>query len=100
MAESRPAPERRARALMGVVAASALIYPLLMCAVQLLFAQLVTVDVGAVVGWLALAVLCSVALVAVVRWGADRRFLSPWLLFGLAPPAVYELWLTWPLLTK
>jgi hypothetical protein len=100
MAESRPAPVRRARALMGVVAASALVYPLLMCAVQLVFAQLVTVDVGAVVGWLALAVLCSVALVAAVRWGADRRFLSPWLLLGLAPPAVYELWLTWPLLTK
>lgn len=97
--ESRPEPERRARALMGVVAASALVYPLLVCAVQLVFAQLLTVDVIAVVGWLALALLCSVALVGAVRWGAARRILSPWLLVGLAPPALYELWLTWPLLT-
>ncbi|MCW2531007.1 MAG: hypothetical protein JWP62_577 [Blastococcus sp.] len=97
--ESRPEPERRARALMGVVAASALVYPLLVCAVQLVFAQLLTVDVVAVVGWLALALLCSVALVGAVRWGAARRILSPWLLVGLAPPALYELWLTWPLLT-
>jgi hypothetical protein len=97
--ESRPEPERRARALMGVVAASALVYPLLVCAVQLVFAQLLTVDVIAVVRWLALALLCSVALVGAVRWGAARRILSPWLLVGLAPPALYELWLTWPLLT-
>ena len=99
MAQRRPEPERRARALMGVVAASALVYPLLVCAVQLVFAQLLTVDVVAVVGWLALALLCSVALVGAVRWGAARRILSPWLLVGLAPPALYELWLTWPLLT-
>ena len=46
MADSRPGPERRARALMGVVAASALVYPLLVCAVQLVFAQLLTVDVA------------------------------------------------------
>jgi hypothetical protein len=97
--ESRPEPERRARALMGVVAASALVYPLLVCAVQLVFAQLLTVDVVAVAGWLTLALLCSVALVGAVRWGAARRILSPWLLVGLAPPALYELWLTWPLLT-
>jgi hypothetical protein len=84
---------------MGVVAASALVYPLLVCAVQLVFAQLLTVDVVAVAGWLALALLCSVALVGAVRWGAARRILSPWLLVGLAPPALYELWLTWPLLT-
>jgi hypothetical protein len=84
---------------MGVVAASALAYPLLVCAVQLVFAQLLTVDVAAIVGWLALGLLCSVALVAAVRWGAERRVLSPWLLLGLAPPALYELWLTWPLLT-
>jgi hypothetical protein len=84
---------------MAVVAASALVYPLLVCAVQLVFAQLLTVDVGAIVGWLALAVLCSVGVVAVVRWGAARRIRSPWLLLGLAPPAFYELWLTWPLLT-
>jgi hypothetical protein len=99
MAESRPAPERRARALMGVVAASALAYPLLVCAVQLVFAQLLTIDVGAIVLWLTLGVLCSVALVAAVRWGAGRRVLSPWLLAGLLPPALYELWLTWPLLS-
>jgi hypothetical protein len=96
MADSRPAPERRARALMGVVGASALVYPLLMCAVQLVFAQLLAVDVTAIVGWLALAVLCSVALVAAVRWGVARPVWSPWLLLGLAPPALYELWLTWP----
>ena len=84
---------------MGVVAASALAYPLLVCAVQLVFAQLLTVDVAAIVGWLALGLLCSVAFVAAVRWGAARRILSPWLLLGLAPPVLYELWLTWPLLT-
>jgi hypothetical protein len=84
---------------MGVVAASALVYPLLICAVELVFAQLLTVDVGATVLWLLLAVLCSVALVAAVRWGAERRVRSPWLLIGLAPPAVYELWLVWPALT-
>jgi hypothetical protein len=84
---------------MGVVAASALAYPLLVCAVELVFAQLLTVDVVAVAVWLTLALLCSVAFVAVVRWGAARRILSPWLLLGLAPPVLYELWLTWPLLT-
>ena len=84
---------------MGVVAASALAYPLLVCAVQLVVAQLLTVDIAAIVGWLALGLLCSVAFVAVVRWGAARRVRSPWLLLGLAPPALYELWLTWPLLT-
>ena len=99
MAERRPGPERRARALMGLVAASALAYPLLVCAVNLVFAQLLTRDVGAIVSWLALGLLCSVAFVAAVRWGAARRVLSPWLLLGLAPPVLYELWLTWPLLT-
>jgi hypothetical protein len=84
---------------MGVVAASALAYPLLVCAVQLVVAQLLTVDIAAIVGWLALGVLCSVGFVAAVRWGAARRILSPWLLLGLAPPILYELWLTWPLLT-
>jgi hypothetical protein len=84
---------------MGVVAASALAYPLLMCAVELVFAQLLTADVAAIVGWLALGLLFSVAFVAVVRWGAARRVLSPWLLLGLAPPVLYEVWLTWPLLT-
>jgi hypothetical protein len=85
---------------MGVVAASALTYPLLVCAVQLLFAQLLTVDVGAIVLWLTLALLCSIALVAAVRWGVERPVRSPWLLLGLAPPALYELWLVWPQLAR
>jgi hypothetical protein len=83
---------------MGVVAASALAYPLLLCAVELVFAQLLTADVAAVVGWLGLGLVCSVAFVAAVRWGAARQVRSPWLLLGLAPPALFELWLTWPLL--
>jgi len=81
---------------MGVVAASALVYPLLVCAVQLVVAQLLTIDVAAIVLWLGLGVLCSVALVAAVRWGAARRVRSPWLLLGLLPPALFELWLVWP----
>jgi hypothetical protein len=81
---------------MGLVAASALAYPLLVCAVQLGFAQLVRVDVPAVVFWLTAGVVASVALVAVVRWGAERQVRSLWLLLGLAPPALYELWLLWP----
>jgi len=96
MADSRPAPERRARALMGLVAASALAYPLLVCAVQLAFAQLLTDDISAIALWLSAVILCSIALVAAVRWGADRRVASPWLLLGLVPPALYELWLLWP----
>ena len=99
MADSRPAPERRARVLRGVVAASAMAYPLLVCAVELLFAQVLTVDVRAIVLWLAVGVLCSIALVGAVRWGAARRVRSPWLLLGLLPPTLYELWLTWPMLT-
>jgi hypothetical protein len=81
---------------MGVVAASALAYPLLVCAVQLVFAQLRTVDVSAIVLWLAIAIVCSVAVVAALRWGADRRVRSPWLLAGLLPPVLFELWLVWP----
>jgi len=100
MADSRPAPERRGRALMGVVAASAMAYPLLVCAVQLAFAQVLTVDVGAIVLWLCVGVACSTALVGAVRWGADRRVLSPWLLVGLLPPAAYELFLVWPQLAR
>jgi hypothetical protein len=92
------AQQRFFRALLGVLAASALAYPLLLCAVQLGFAQLLRVDVVAVAGWLAAGVLCSVALVAAVRWGAARRVLSPWLLIGLLPPVVYELWLLEPVL--
>ena len=97
--DSTPASERRARALIGIVGASALTYALLVSAVQLLVAQLLTVDVGAIVLWLTVGVLCSVALVAAVRWGAARRVRSPWLLTGLAPPALFELWLVWPVLT-
>jgi hypothetical protein len=96
MTDSQPAAERRGRALMGVVAASALVYPLLVCAVQLVVAQLLTADVPATVLWLLLSVVCSVALVAAVRWGASRRVPSRWLLVGLAPPALFELWLVWP----
>ena len=87
---------RRGRALMGVVAASALVYPLLVCAVQLVFAQLFVVDVARVALWLAIGLLCSVAAVAAVRWGAARRVRSPWLLTGVLPPALFELWLVWP----
>jgi hypothetical protein len=97
--QGRTAQQRYVRALIGVVAASALVYPLLLCAVQLVFAQLLDPDVVAIVVWLLVAVACSVGLVAAVRWGAARRIRSYWLLLGLAPPAVYELWLVWPQLT-
>jgi hypothetical protein len=76
-----------------------MVYPLLLCSVQLLFAQLVVVDVAAVVVWLGVAVTCSTAVVAALRWGTERPVRSPWLLTGLVPPAVFELWLVWPLLT-
>jgi hypothetical protein len=95
-----PAQRRFLRALVGLVAASAFAYPMLLCAVGLVFAQLRDVDVTAVVLWLLLAVVSSVALVAAVRWGAFRRVRSLWLLLGLAPPAIYELWLVWPQLTS
>jgi hypothetical protein len=97
MTDPSPAQQRRTRALIGVVAASALVYPLLVCAVELLFAQLIDVDGPAVALWLGVALLCSVALVGVVRWGAARRVRSPWLLLGLAPPVLFEVWLLWPL---
>jgi len=100
MSDSQSAAERRGRALMGIVAASALVYPLLVCAVQLVVAQLLTANLGAVLLWLGLSVLCSVALVAAVRWGASRRVRSRWLLVGLAPPAIFELWLLWPQLAS
>jgi len=89
--------QKRARALIGVVAASALVYPLLVCAVELLLAQLGAVDVAAIVLWLGIGLACSVGLVAAVRWGAARRVGSPWLLLGLVPPVLYEVWLLWPL---
>ncbi|MFW3171852.1 hypothetical protein [Geodermatophilus sp. CPCC 206100] len=94
-----PAQARFVRALVGVVAASALAYPLLLSAVELGFAQLGVVDVAAVVFWLSVAVVCSVAAVAALRWGVARPVRSPWLLTGLAPPAAFELWVFWPLLT-
>ncbi|UOY00947.1 hypothetical protein [Blastococcus sp. PRF04-17] len=100
MADSGPEAERRGRALIGVVAASALAYPLVVCAVQLGFAQVLTVDVAVIVVWLTVAVLCSMAVVAVLRWGAALPVRSPWLLLGLAPPALYELWLLWPRLAS
>ena len=79
------------------LAASALAYPLLLCAVQLGLAQLLRTDAVAVAGWLSGGVLCSVAVVAAVRWGAARPVLSPWLLAGLVPPLLYEIWLLEPL---
>jgi hypothetical protein len=93
------AQRRRARALMGLVVASGLLYPMLLAAVELVFAQVLRVDVLAIVLWLLLAVACSVGFVAAVRWGASRQVRSLWLLLGLAPPALYELWLFWPLVT-
>jgi hypothetical protein len=90
------AQQRFLRALLGVLAASALAYPLLLCAIQLGFAQLLRVDPVAVAAWLAAGVLCSVAVVAAVRWGAARRVRSPWLLVGLLPPVLYEIWLLEP----
>ncbi len=89
----------RTRALTGVVLASALVYPSLACAVQVAIAQLVTGDVGAAVGWGTATVALCTAVVAVIRWSTGRRLRSPWLLAGLAPPALLELWLAWPLLT-
>ncbi|MGY1770546.1 hypothetical protein [Blastococcus sp. SYSU D00813] len=92
--------ERHLRVLVGVVGASGLVYPMLLCAVQLVFAQFLAPDGAAVAFWLGLGVVSSVALVATVRWTAGRRVLSPWLLAGLLPPALYELWLVWPALTE
>ena len=97
--EESTAQQRFVRALMGVVAASAFVYPLLLCAVKLVFAQLVDVDIVGIVLWLGAGIVCSVALVGALRWGAARPVRSPWLLAGLLLPAVYELWLFWPQLT-
>ena len=95
--QDRTAQYRFGRMLIGLVAASALVYPLLLCALKLAFAQLdVDVDVAATAVWLVVAVVCSVALVGALRWGAARPIRSYWLLVGLVPPAVYELWLMWP----
>ncbi|MGY1855282.1 hypothetical protein [Modestobacter sp. SYSU DS0290] len=100
MVDQTPAPARQGRALIGLVAASALAYPLLLCAVELLVVQLIAPDVAGLVLWGSVAVACSLGMVAAVRWGAGRRFRSPWLLVGLAPPALFELWVCWPLLTR
>ena len=98
--QATTAQQRLGRLLIGVVAASACAYPMLFCALKLAFAQLaVDVDVAATALWLTVAAVCSVALVGALRWGAARRVRSYWLLLGLAPPAVYELWLVWPQLT-
>jgi hypothetical protein len=94
----RTGQERFLRALLGVVGASALVYPMLLCAVQVAFNQLLAPDVSSVVVWLSLGVLCSVALVGALRWAAGRRVRSAWLLAGLAIPAAFELWLVWPLI--
>jgi hypothetical protein len=94
------AQERFLRSLLGVLAASALAYPLLLCAIQLGLAQLLRVDPLAVAVWLVAGVFCSVAVVAAVRWGAARRVRSPWLLVGLLPPVAYEIWLLEPVLAS
>jgi hypothetical protein len=90
--------QRQVRALVGLVGATALVYPLLLCAVRLTFAQLLVVDVAGTLLWLTAGVVCSVAVVAALRWGVDRPVRSPWLLSGLLPPAAFEAWLLWPLL--
>jgi Flp pilus assembly pilin Flp len=93
------AARERSRALTGVVLASALAYPLLWCAVRSAFAQFATGDDGAAVVYGVLTVALCVAVVGVVRWSTGRRVRSVWLLVGLVPPALLELWLAWPLLT-
>jgi hypothetical protein len=90
--------QRQVRALVGLLAATALVYPLLLCAVRLTFAQLLMVDVSTTLLWLTAGAACSVAAVAALRWGVDRPVRSPWLLSGLLPPAAFEAWLLWPLL--
>ena len=90
--------QRQVRALVGLLAATALMYPLLLCAVRLTFAQLLVVDVGGTLLWLSAGAGCSVAAVAALRWGVDRPVRSPWLLSGLLPPAAFEAWLLWPVL--
>jgi hypothetical protein len=90
--------QRQVRALVGLLAATALVYPLLLCALRLTFAQLLLVDVGGTLVWLSAGVACSVAAVAALRWGVDRPVRSRWLLTGLLPPLAFEAWLLWPLL--
>ncbi|MPR00473.1 hypothetical protein GB931_21615 [Modestobacter sp. I12A-02628] len=91
--------QRQTRLLVSVVAASALVYPMLFCAVRLVVSQFLRPDTVATLAWGVLGLACSVGVVAVVRWGARRRPLSPWLLVGLVPPGLFELYLYWPYLT-
>jgi hypothetical protein len=91
--------ERFLRAVVGVVAASALAYPILLAAVQLALVQLLAPDVVRGVLWLVVGVACSLLLVAALRWAAGRRVRSAWLLAGLALPAAFEVWVFWPALT-
>ncbi|MCW2581519.1 MAG: hypothetical protein JWQ53_309 [Klenkia sp.] len=99
MPRDQAALRERSRALTGVVAASALAYPLLYCAVRSAFAQFATGDDAAAVLFGVLCVALCVAVVGVLRWSSGRRVRSPWLLVALVPPALLELWLAWPLLT-
>ena len=87
------------RSLLGVLGATALVYPMLFCALRLAFAHLLHPDPVAVVLWSSIGVLCSTAAVAVARWGSERPVASPWLLLGLLPLALLELYLWWPSLT-
>ncbi|WP_143424909.1 hypothetical protein [Geodermatophilus pulveris] len=91
--------QRQVRALVGLVAATALVYPLLLCAVQLTVAQLLVVDLRGSLFWLVAGAGCSVAAVAALRWGVGRPVPSPWLFAGLLPPVAFEAWLLWPLLS-
>ena len=62
--------QRQVRALVGLLAATALVYPLLLCAVRLTFAQLLVVDLGGSLFWLSAGAACSVAAVAALRWAS------------------------------
>ncbi len=88
------------RSLVSVLGATALVYPMLFCALRLAFAQLFDPDPVAVVLWAVTGVLCSTAAVAVARWGSERPVLSPWLLLGLLPLGFFEVYLWWPSLTR
>ncbi|HEX2073945.1 MAG TPA: hypothetical protein VHF92_09180, partial [Geodermatophilus sp.] len=61
MQEGSGQQQRQVRALVGLLAATALVYPLLLCAVRLTFAQLLAVDVRGTLFWLAAGAACSVS---------------------------------------